>query len=135
MEVDIKENYIIDSGTENEHFTSKGDKLDSNELQVQSLNSNENLKKKPIYILTIELEEGRSESIHIYSDSIPDKLAYEFCSANRLDFNALNYLSKEISKLITQYGTSNFLFLNLINNKKSTKVKRIIKLLKLMKSS
>jgi len=131
MEVDIKENYIIDSGTENEHFTSKGDKLDSNELQVQSLNSNENLKKKPIYILTIELEEGRSESIHIYSDSIPDKLAYEFCSAKKLDFNALNYLSKEISKLITQYGTSNFL----INNKKSTKVKRIIKLLKLMKSS
>jgi len=104
MEVDIKENYIIDSGNEGDFYT--GEKLDSNELQVQSLNSNENLKKKtPIYILTVELEEGRSEFIHIYSDSVPNKLAYDFCSTNKLEFNALNYLTQEIGKLIEQYGS------------------------------
>ena len=56
-------------------------------------------KEEPIYVMTVELEKGKSESIKIYSDSKPDELAYDFCKLHNLDFSSLTYLTTQIKKL------------------------------------
>lgn len=70
-------------------------------------------KKEPIYIMTVEMEKGISETIDIYSDSIPDELAFEFCKLHNLDFSALNYLTKEITQLLESLNLNSKIFVTL----------------------
>ena len=58
---------------------------------------------EPIYVMTLELEQGKAEQIKIYSDSEPSELAYAFCKEHDLDYNAHEYLSEKIEVLLNQY--------------------------------
>lgn len=64
---------------------------------------NEENKKEPIYIMTIELERERSDIIQIFNDSSPDDLAFEFCKKNNLNLKAMGFLSSEIEKLLNKF--------------------------------
>ena len=66
-----------------------------------SLKFDDNKKnEEPVYVMTVELEKGKSENIKIYSNSKPEELAYEFCKKNNLDFSSLSYLTNEILNLV-----------------------------------
>lgn len=57
------------------------------------------LNEEPLYVMTVELEKGKSENIKIFRDSNPDELAFEFCKNHNLDFSSLTYLTTQIKKL------------------------------------
>ena len=57
-------------------------------------------KEDPIYVMTVELEKGKSETIKIFQNSKPEFLAYEFCKKHNLDFNSLSYLTNQIKELL-----------------------------------
>ena len=78
----------------------------SNMENEEKINSNINTENKidenidePIYVMTLALEQGKSEKIEIYENSDPAQLAYNFCSKNNLDFTALDYLKEQITNL------------------------------------
>lgn len=89
---------------EEKHSTNElqGSQETANNLQ-QSQGSTQ---EEPIYIMTLEVDQGRSESIKIYSNSNPYELAFNFCKQYNLEYNALNYLSTEIEKLIVKYNNN-----------------------------
>jgi hypothetical protein len=62
-------------------------------------NSNEN-NREPIYIMTLELEEGKATNIQIFSDTNPEELAYQLCNDYGLDYQAMEFLQEEITKLM-----------------------------------
>lgn len=70
----------------------------------------------PLYVMTVELEKGKSESIRIYSDSKPEELAYEFCKKNNLDFVSLEYLTNQIKSLFITVSNTNHLLMQNNNN-------------------
>ena len=57
----------------------------------------------PIFVMTIELEQGKVGNIKIYQDSNAEELSYDFCHQNNLDFHSLNYLKEQIQELIDEY--------------------------------
>ena len=59
--------------------------------------------EEPIYVMTVELEKGKNESIKIFPSSKPEELAYEFCKNHNLDFSSLSYLTEEISNLFKKF--------------------------------
>ena len=94
-----------------------------NKAKLKELNNNENNKnekeidnnmdtgntidqniEEPIYVMTLALEQGKSEKIEIFVNSDPAKLAYDFCSKNNLDYNALDYLKEQITNLLESYA-------------------------------
>ena len=82
-----------------------------NNINEDELGFNENMENKyeenfdePIYVMTLALEQGKSEKIEIFANSNPDELAYDFCNKNNLDFNALDYLKEQISNLLESYA-------------------------------
>lgn len=85
---------------------------DKDSLENVRLLSNE----EPLYVMTVELEKGKSENIKIYRDSKPDELAFDFCKLHNLDFSSLTYLTTQIKKLFEtiQQGTN-----SIINNNQS----------------
>ena len=60
---------------------------------------------EPIYILTIELEQGKTTELKIYINSIPEELSYHFCHQHNLDYHSLNYLTEQIKILINEHKT------------------------------
>ena len=60
---------------------------------------------EPIYILTIELEQGKTTELKIYINSIPEELSYDFCHQHNLDYHSLNYLTEQIKILINEHKT------------------------------
>ena len=82
--------------TENELITNEEEKNEENELE-----------EEPIYVMTVELEKGKSESIKIYSNSKPEELAFSFCKKYNLDFSSLSYLSTQIKSLIENLPNGN----------------------------
>ena len=64
-------------------------------------------KRKPIYIMTLELEKGNPKKIEIYPDSDPHKLAINFCKTHNLDYNGLDYLIQKIGNLLKQNNDKN----------------------------
>lgn len=63
-----------------------------------------NKQEEPIYIMTIELEKGKSDHLKVYKDTNPEQLSYEFCHKNNLDYNSLNYLNNQIKELLNDYN-------------------------------
>ena len=83
----------------------------SNIENEEKINNNINTENKidenidePIYVMTLALEQGKSEKIEIYENSDPAQLAYNFCSKNNLDFTALDYLKEQITNLLESYA-------------------------------
>jgi hypothetical protein len=52
--------------------------------------------------MNLDLEGGKSEKIKIYYDSKPEELAFEFCKSNNLNFEIMNYLKDEITKVLSE---------------------------------
>ena len=75
--------------------------LSTKEKEITKI-SNNDLKKEPIYIMTLELEKGKPEKLKIYSDSDPLQIASNFCKEHNLDYNGLDYLRQKIETLLTQ---------------------------------
>ena len=80
-----------------------------NEEEISNIMNNNNNRieeniDEPIYIMTLALEQGKSEKIEIFANSDPAELAYDFCNKNNLDFNALDYLKEQISNLLESYA-------------------------------
>ena len=71
---------------------------------INTGNTIEENNEEPIYVMTLALEQGKSEKIEIFANSDPAKLAYDFCSKNNLDFNALDYLREQITNLLESYA-------------------------------
>ena len=77
---------------------------DRNPFKANLINqANEDLKDKseiPPFIMTVDIDQGKSEKLKIYYESNPDELAYDFCKRNNLDYNAMIYLTEEIKNVI-----------------------------------
>jgi hypothetical protein len=58
--------------------------------------------QEPIYVMTVELEEGKPQTIKIYADSTPEELAFEFCKKNDLNVGSMNYLAGQIKSLLEE---------------------------------
>jgi hypothetical protein len=71
---------------------------------INTENQKEETNDEPIYVMTLALEQGKSEKIEIYANSDPAELAYDFCNKNNLDFNALDYLKEQITNLLESYA-------------------------------
>ena len=67
-----------------------------------SENNSQSQDKKPIYVMSLELEDGNTAKIKIYSDSNPEVLSKEFCEQNNLEPETAAYLSNQIGALIEQ---------------------------------
>ena len=61
---------------------------------------NQNIEKKELMTLAIDLGENDKKYLKIYSDTKPEELAYNFCYVNQLDYNSLNQLTEQIRKII-----------------------------------
>ena len=73
------------------------------ENNLQKSNSN----RKEIMILAIELGDNEKKYLKIFNDSFPEKLAYEFCLQNNLDFNSLQELTEEIKNALNNDNNKN----------------------------
>ncbi len=66
------------------------------------MSNNLNIEKQEIMILVIEIGENEKKFLKIYPDSKPEKLSYDFCLQNNLDFNSLQELTEEIKNALKQ---------------------------------
>ena len=74
------------------------------DLEIHEELDNESVpEQEPIYVMTIELEKDRHDTVKIFANSEPDRLAFDFCKNNDLDHEAMNYLKEEIKKLMANY--------------------------------
>jgi hypothetical protein len=97
---------MINNENEKNHSSNE---LNENESSINEEEKNEEneLGEEPIYVMTVELEKGKSESIKIYSNSKPEELAFSFCKKYNLDFSSLSYLSTQIKSLIENLPNGN----------------------------
>ena len=84
-----------ESNNNNEYNTSNNE--NDNKIEITDPNN------EPIYVMTLAVEEGKSEKIEIFSNSDPSELAYNFCSKYNLDYNTLDYLKEQITNLLEVY--------------------------------
>ena len=75
--------------------------LSTKEKEITKISNNDS-KKEPIYIMTLELEKGKPEKLKIYSDSDPLQIASDFCKEHNLDYNGLDYLRQKIETLLNE---------------------------------
>ena len=85
-----------ESNNNNEYNTSNNE--NDNKIEITDPNN------EPIYVMTLAVEEGKSEKIEIFSNSDPSELAYNFCSKYNLDYNTLDYLKEQITNLLEIYN-------------------------------
>ena len=107
------ENIFNDKSKEDENIEEEFNELNSIENNkiadeisnsINTENQKEETNDEPIYVMTLALEQGKSEKIEIYANSDPAELAYDFCNKNNLDFNALDYLKEQITNLLESYA-------------------------------
>ena len=80
----------------------------------------DNIKQQePIFVMTLEIDEGKPKQIQIYADSKPGELAFEFCKENNLDFESLKQLKIQIEKLMKEHAKEDPLMLKEYEEKKS----------------
>lgn len=65
-------------------------------------NENENNEQRPMFIMTLELEDGNTEQIVLYKDSDPQKIANEFCCQHNLKVDYVKYLKEKIQTLLKE---------------------------------
>lgn len=73
---------------------------------------NQNIINKPIYVMTIELEQNKTKDLEIFLNSNPEELSYEFCHQHNLDYQSLNYLTEQIKSLLKTYKAKQTLIEN-----------------------
>ena len=104
--ININKNIILSNkeSTENAEKNNFEKEIENHSTKEKEFTkiSNNNTKKDPIYIMTLELEKGKPAKINIYSDSDPKQIASDFCKEHNLDYNGLDYLKKRIESLLNQ---------------------------------
>ena len=85
-----------------EERNSNNENIDENVDNSENNDMSQSQDKKPIYVMSLELEDGNTAKIKIYSDSNPEVLSKEFCEQNNLEPDAAEYLSNQIEALIEQ---------------------------------
>lgn len=71
--------------------------------KCEKLNTFKTISDEPLYVMTIELDEGKSSNVKIYLDSKPEELAFDFCKENNLDYSSMSYLSSKIKDLMDKF--------------------------------
>ena len=94
---------MINNENEEEKFENLNEEKENDDNKKKEENEDED----PIYVMTVELEKGKSESIKIYANSKPEELAFSFCKKYNLDFSSLSYLSTQIKNLIENLSNGN----------------------------
>ena len=89
------EREIIEDGDNNDDEYNLGENQDNQ--------ANKSKEEEPIYVMTLELEEGVNTYINIYSYSNPEQLAYEFCQEHNLPEESFDFLKSEIESLMINY--------------------------------
>ena len=103
-ENDLEEIDINDMEIQNEEQISNNSQDNSKHNHSKNNIKNTDTNEEPIYVMTLALDQGKSEKIEIFSNSDPSELAYNFCRRNNLDFNALDYLREQITNLLETYA-------------------------------
>ena len=102
-ENDVEEEDISELQNYNEEKNIENPKQTKNHIGNVREDKNMDEDEEPIYVMTLALEQGKSEKIEIFANSDPKELAYNFCRKNNLDFSALDYLKDQITKLLEAY--------------------------------
>ena len=102
-ENDVEEENISELENYNQEQNIENPKQTKNNIDKVGEDKNMDEDEEPIYVMTLALEQGRSEKIEIFANSDPKELAYNFCRKNNLDFSALDYLREQITKLLEAY--------------------------------
>ena len=102
-ENDIEEEDLSEMEIQNQNLQNNNNQEVSQNSLNKENNKNTEQNEEPIYVMTLALEQGKSEKIEIFSNSDPSELAYNFCRRNNLDFNALDYLREQITNLLETY--------------------------------
>lgn len=74
----------------------------------QSIDFNKSENEDPIFIMNLELDEGKPIQIHIYSKTDPSQLAREFCEKYNLDNDSYIYLKGEVETLLLNQQNEKF---------------------------
>ena len=74
----------------------------NNNHNINNNESNDKEDKKEIITLSIELEDNHTEYLKIYKNSIPNKVAYNFCLEHNLNYDSLLKLTSEIENAINE---------------------------------
>ena len=64
------------------------------------------IKEEPIYVMTIELEQGKNGNLAIYLDSNPEELSFNFCKQYNLDYSSMDFLKNQIIKYKNEFLNS-----------------------------
>ena len=64
------------------------------------------IKEEPIYVMTIELEQGKNGNLAIYLDSNPEELSFNFCKQYNLDYSSMDFLKNQITKYKNEFLNS-----------------------------
>ena len=103
-ENELEEEDLNDMEIENENNYNNNLHQEKKNINSNKDLGNEDNNEEPIYVMTLALEQGKSEKIEIFANSDPSELAYNFCQKNNLDFNALDYLRDQITNLLETYA-------------------------------
>ena len=68
----------------------------------ETTNEKNEEQKAPILVMTLEIEEGNTKQIKLYSDSNSGEVAFSFCKENNLDYEYLTHLKEQIDLLLAQ---------------------------------
>ena len=69
----------------------------------ETMSMEEKEHKEPIFVMTLEVEEGNTKQLKIFSDSNSGEVAFDFCKENNLDYETLTNLKGQIDILFEQY--------------------------------
>ena len=77
----------------------ENDSLNQQSSEKNKLVNISGLTDESLYIIKIELEQGKPETINITQDSNPVQIAYKFCHKHNLEYDSLEYLCKKIKNI------------------------------------
>ena len=78
----------------------------SSEIVVEKNNNeveydlDDNDLKSPVMILSIDVGNGKVEELKLYSLESPKKDIYKFCTVNKLDYDTMDEIIKQVEELI-----------------------------------
>ena len=72
---------------------------------------NKNLiEEEPIYVMTIELDQGKSGNLPIFLNSNPEELSFNFCKQYNLDYSSMDFLKNQIIKFKNEFINNDNIF-------------------------
>ena len=88
---------------ENE-FNENNNMENENNINNENNSSTDSKGKNPIYVMSLQLDDGKIAKIKIYSDSDPNEVAQTFCLKNNFEPQTAEYLKNQIEALINQFN-------------------------------